>query len=62
MNEFSFTEKLILNSIKIDVVNMKSILFTVVGMWLMSKVERETLNNVYPMPLVSLCLLDHLFL
>lgn len=62
MTEFSFTEKLILNSIKIDVVNMKSILFTVVGMWLMSKVERETLNNVYPMPLVSLCLLDHLFL
>lgn len=41
---------------------MKSILFTVVGMWLMSKVERETLNNVYPMLLVSLCLLDHLFL
>lgn len=62
MTEFSFTEKLILNSIKIDVVNMKSILFTVVGMWLMSNVERETLNNVYPMPLVSLCLLDHLFL
>lgn len=29
--------------------------FIVVGMRLMSKVERETLSNVYPMLLVSLC-------
>lgn len=41
---------------------MKSISLTVVGIRLMSKVERKTLNNVYPTLLVSLCLLDHLFL
>lgn len=40
---------------------MKPIPFTVFGVRLMSNVERETLENVYPTLLVSLCLLDNLF-